>query len=455
VTAREAEAGQPGLGARLRATRRERGCTQAALAGDDLSVSYISLLEAGRREPTAGTLQLLADRLQTTVEYLLSGVDPAERASHELELRFAELALANGDADEARRRFTALSGLAGTSDEQVAWRVRRGLAAAAEAVGDLGAAIAEFEQLRESAERSPQVLPWLGVVVDLSRCYREAGDLQRAIDVAEHALTRVTDAQLASVGVPQLTATLAAAYRARGDLHRAGYLLDKILREDSPSSSRRDRGGAFWNASVLAAERGHPKDALVLADRALALFSEDVDERSLCRLKVMKAWVLLSQQPPESQAALDLLLSVLPELAATGSAVDLAYAETELARAQLLEGAATAPGGGRAPRGGGGPTTGDWRPRTRASPSRAASALWVRTTPRTSSCARRPWCSRPVPPTGRPPPPGGRSPSSTSRAGGPTRRPPAWPARSMDSGSWAASRSPRCRPERAHRSRPR
>ncbi|MGZ4598010.1 MAG: helix-turn-helix domain-containing protein, partial [Actinomycetes bacterium] len=44
---------QESFAARLRARRREVGLSQSDLAGDELSSSYISLIESGKRTPTA------------------------------------------------------------------------------------------------------------------------------------------------------------------------------------------------------------------------------------------------------------------------------------------------------------------------------------------------------------------------------------------------------------------
>ena len=49
-----------GFGEKLRAERLERGLTQAELGKDLYSPSYISLLETGRREPTADVIEELA-----------------------------------------------------------------------------------------------------------------------------------------------------------------------------------------------------------------------------------------------------------------------------------------------------------------------------------------------------------------------------------------------------------
>ncbi|MDR7464419.1 MAG: helix-turn-helix transcriptional regulator, partial [Armatimonadota bacterium] len=59
------------LGARIRELRRARGLTQRALAGDDLSESFISMLEHDKVRPSMGSLRLLADRLGVPLSTLI------------------------------------------------------------------------------------------------------------------------------------------------------------------------------------------------------------------------------------------------------------------------------------------------------------------------------------------------------------------------------------------------
>jgi hypothetical protein len=63
------------------------------------------------------------------------------------------------------------------------------------------------------------------------RCYRDAGDIARAIDVGEQALARLArPPALAPAGPAALVSTLAGAYAERGDLLRAAALLDELSR---------------------------------------------------------------------------------------------------------------------------------------------------------------------------------------------------------------------------------
>ncbi len=328
---------EAGLGSRMRAARQGRQMSQAELAGDEFSVSYISLIESGKREPTAATLERLAERLEVAPDYLVSGLRPHDREHRELQLRYAQLALAHGETSDALNQLAALRAAAtGEEDLDFRWQVTTALASAHENSGDLAAAVAILEELREQAHRDPARWPWIEVVISLSRCYREAGDLRRAIEIGEDALELAHSLSVDTlVLMPRLVSTLAAAYYERGDLTRAQHLLDRALVDAERSGNRVQRGSVLWNSSIVAAESGRYGDALVLADRALGLLGEDDDARALARLKVARAAITLSSPGGDLAYARELLLSALPALSDAGSQVDIAYAETELARASL------------------------------------------------------------------------------------------------------------------------
>ena len=89
------------LGQRLRAARVAKGMTQTDLAGADVSVGYVSRIEAGHRRPNLQVLSDLCLRLGTPVEQLLMGVAPQELEQIKLNLNFAELSLESGQPEAA------------------------------------------------------------------------------------------------------------------------------------------------------------------------------------------------------------------------------------------------------------------------------------------------------------------------------------------------------------------
>ena len=92
------------LGQRLRAARVAKAMTQTDLAGADVSVGYVSRIEAGQRRPNLQVLTDLCLRLGTPVEQLLMGVAPQELEQIKLNLDFAELVARVGSGPDAPRR---------------------------------------------------------------------------------------------------------------------------------------------------------------------------------------------------------------------------------------------------------------------------------------------------------------------------------------------------------------
>lgn len=326
------------LGSRIRRQRRRLGISQANLAGDELSHSYVSLLEAGKRTPSPEVLRRLAERLECEPEYLLSCLSRRRPDGLELELGYAEMALANGEPQAALDAFTAAHDRAGESESDRR-TAQFGIARSLEGLGELERAVTHYEDLRGHGLHRCATPSDLQVTVALCRCYRELGDLTRGVELAEGEL-----AELERAGVPlpvvgvELLSTLVGLYCERGDVTRAAYLASQALERAQGLTDSRALGAAYWNASMVAAEAGRPSDALAFIRRALALYAEGENERALARLRNAYATVLLGMETPDAAAAKDLLVQASEQIAMHGSAVDMAYCRTGLAQAQLVLG---------------------------------------------------------------------------------------------------------------------
>jgi transcriptional regulator with XRE-family HTH domain len=329
------------LGDRLRAARTARGLTQAELAGDDLSVGYVSRIEAGHRRPSSKVLVELARRLDTPVDLLLQGVAPRELDEIRLTLDFAELSLESGEAPEAEARAgEVLQRAREASLEDMYVRARFIHARALEAQGRLDDAILEYESLVEESDGLLRVT----VGISLSRSYRESGDLSRAIETAESILAQLDETGLkGSDEAVQLALSLSAAYFERGDTGHAVRLCRKAMARAEELGSPTARASAYWNASVLESERGAIGAAVPLAERALALLSEGQDARNLARLRTQLGSMQLRLDPPEVDAAREQLEQAGRDLEwSSAGTVDVAWNDVELARAQFLCGDTTA-----------------------------------------------------------------------------------------------------------------
>jgi transcriptional regulator with XRE-family HTH domain/predicted negative regulator of RcsB-dependent stress response len=319
--------GPGSVGERVRDLRLTRRMSQAQLAGHDLSDSYISLIESGKRTPTPTVLKLLAERLGCTPEYLSEGIEPEQRAHVEVRARHCELALLAGDAATALEGFDEV--IAADDNPELTLRARWGRAAALERLGRTGEAIAEFEELRELAERDSGRTSWLPSVIALTRCYHTVGDLGQAVALGERALQRLTSLGLTSGSdLAEVARILLLAYLDRGDTARAQALVRHMPDDTDVTADHHE-------ASARALAEGALGDAIYLADQALQAAA--VRERSTgrARLRVAGARALLRGDEADNQRALELLTAAAPDLSgdeATACVIESARALIRLGR---------------------------------------------------------------------------------------------------------------------------
>ena len=326
------------LGRRIRNARVAAGLTQSEVAGEDASTAYISRIEAGQRRPDVRLLAKVAARMNTTAEELLLGVTRDQRAELQLALDYAELALSSGDAADALTRVEQV--LADAEDTELTDLVRSARYLRAQALETSGAddeAILALEDLAAGEQRD---LTWLRVLIALSRCYRESGDLGQAIEVGERGLETLDSYGLAGVDeAVQLTVTVAAAHFERGDVHHASRLCARALTEADKFSSPPARAAAYWNASVIASRQGEVAAALPLAAKALRQYEAGEDGRNVGRLRTQLGILQLRLDPPDPDQAKQTLAQALRELEwSSASPADRAENQLALARAEFLLG---------------------------------------------------------------------------------------------------------------------
>jgi tetratricopeptide (TPR) repeat protein len=313
--------------------------SQAQLAWPELSDSYVSLIESGKRTPAPSMVALLARKLECSTAYLMTGVtEEAMNGLHET-LRYAQIALENGAADEARTFFAEVLAHPALVDlPALAFEARWGHARALEAIGSLDLAIAELFRAAEMISPTTNADQWAELHMALGRCYREQGDLATSIAVGERALDELTE-----TGGPwtdamvMLGATTLGTYYYRGDLVYAHQLAQSLIGRAEAIGSPRALMAVYWNAAFVVQARGDFEAGLKLAERAIALLGEENDPRSLGRLRMALATMLLDAHPEQAERARQLTLEAEQELAASSaSTVDMAWCLTTQARAELL-----------------------------------------------------------------------------------------------------------------------
>ncbi|MGI5281830.1 tetratricopeptide repeat protein [Nonomuraea polychroma] len=324
------------VGLRIKTVRRQRGLSQAQLAHPELSDSYVSLIESGKRTPTPAVLELLAQKLDCSLSYLINGVTAEQMEDIELALGYARLALENGEVKEARTRFAELlenNNLTGLTT--LRQDTEFGLALAHEACGDLDEAISILLKLRDqelSTERR------IEVAMVLCRAYRDSERLTEAVQVGEQMLAG--NARLPWTDpLVELAATVLGAYMLRGDLLRARQFAAELLNAADALGTPRSIVAANWNASSVAYATGHNEEALLFAERALAVLLETGQPRAVARMRTALLQRRLRASPSEAASVRHALRAAVGEHEQTStSLIDRARVHVELANAEYMTG---------------------------------------------------------------------------------------------------------------------
>ena len=324
------------LGARIKAARLAAGMTQTQLGAPEATVSYVSRIESGRRRPDPRVLDAFAGRLGVPVEELLAGPPVVDDQESRLSVDFVALSLELGDAADAlaqAERLLADPEVAAALGERLQFLRGRAL----EMLGSLDEAVQVYEDLLAARPTGEFAL---GCGMALSRCYREWGDLGRAISVGEQLLATVADRGLAGGDeAVQLAVTVAAAYFERGDLRHAVNLCRNAMQVAESSGSPRSRAAAYWNASIIELEAGEVNGAVALASKALGLLGEDADSRNLARLRTQLGIMQLQLDPPELEQAVANLSAAAEQMALSDAGqIDRLRNDLALAEAALMAG---------------------------------------------------------------------------------------------------------------------
>ena len=327
------------VGRRIRQARVTKGLTQTDLAGGEVSIGYVSRIESGKRRPDPGLLERLAGRLHLSPLVLLSGVPDPVATGLQVALDHAELSLRGGSPAEAKQQLDAIwSDLVAGATPDLERRARLTRALTLEALGQLDDAIIELED--RLADRSHDGGDSIRAAVALCRCYRESGDLVRAIEIGERHLDALRRLHLdGSDESVQLVVTLAAAYFEQGDVGHAVRMCRRAIEQAEDLGSPVAKASAYWNASAMESNRGAVDAAVPLAAKALKLLESVEDNRNLARLRSELGRMQLCMDPPqvdEGRANLDAAGAQL--LWSSASPIDIGRNTVAIARAELLSG---------------------------------------------------------------------------------------------------------------------
>lgn len=279
-----------GFGARLRATRKRLGMSQAELGGDRYTGSYISHLESGRRAASHDVAEFLALRLGVTADELgmeptlrdpVEGPDDTQALEH---LLVAERAWHDRDwatAGELATRAAASALNAGQPERH--WQALYVQAQAALAEGEFADAIHFAERL--AAHQVAAASPTLRAqALCLSATAHRVGDeLPMALVHAGQAVELAREAPpivMADALMCLISAALEAGRPTAETDRLCVWLEDVSLHVESAHA----RGVIYWTLGTASFRSGNVVKGLELHDLAMELLSPRRDLRMWLRL---------------------------------------------------------------------------------------------------------------------------------------------------------------------------
>ncbi len=325
------------LSDRVRDAREKAGISQGELARrSGVHPTYISHVENARRTLGEDALARVAEVLGVPVAFLLHGDQaPGYRSAESLLVEARQLSRM-GEPREAADVLARVD--VSALDVDTAARVGLARAEALDLAGDLEGSVDALEvvcaRLTE-ANRYPQAAyAAMRIVMALT----ELADLHRAVARGEALLAQLPASVAGVDEVVRLESTLIWAYIARGDTTYARYRGRQLLAHTREHGSARAVSSVHWNLAFIDDALGDTDAALGQLESAIALAGADEIDRDLPRLRLDRALMLVSVEPPRPADALADLDAAQTALEVGESQIELARADSVRSRAWLLIG---------------------------------------------------------------------------------------------------------------------
>ncbi|MGW1377107.1 helix-turn-helix domain-containing protein [Streptomyces sp. NPDC002446] len=292
----------------MREVRRAQGLSQGDLAGDDLSPSYVSLVENGRRIPGAKIARSIAERLGTTVEALSATEEPGDRLTQRMglvgQLVAARASSLAGDWPAARRQLESVVEQAGSDQDEVRWEARWELATVLGRLDEPARHEAALRTLLDDPlTRSAPVLH-ARVAIELAQLLRAEGRLSDGVRFAEEAVRLTGELEAGRPERAQAKVALLSASVDSGEWNRAEQLGAELLDEVAPLPAGELRASALWAVAGARYLGGHPEQALELLAEAEQLLAATDGVRLRLRLARARTLLALAAGPADEADAL-------------------------------------------------------------------------------------------------------------------------------------------------------
>ena len=256
-----------------------------------MSVSYLSLIESGRRLPRGNSIELLTERLNELGQLTSTGTNRlvAAETSIRLALRLGNVEAAVADLDRLKSTF------AGVDSFPPGVSLLEGIIALHEGRQEHALELAQ-RALEQMEADNPQRL---SAVIAYAQASLTLGILDRATTLASEELERLQSSGTVHDRVNDLREVLAALFEAKGDLASAESAATLNSAEEA-SSFPRGRAAILWAESRQALAADDSARASELADAA-AMLLRAVDQPVVAaRLKLTSARLAVKLGKPDT-----------------------------------------------------------------------------------------------------------------------------------------------------------
>jgi tetratricopeptide (TPR) repeat protein len=262
------------LHVRLKRFRIEKGLTQKELAEPRFTAAYMSILESGRRQPSAGAISFLAERLEVAYEELATGRPRDLVPRLMFRLQEARKALSKGDRASAEAEASAIRGEA-TEHEVVRIEAKAVelLALIQERNGTRDGALELYEEAERLLRDEPLPLR-TEAIAGQARCLQMLGDLRYAIHLLETHLAVLERSHMPDpLALMRVNAALVWPYSEGGLDRKAAEAAKNALALGSSVDDPSRVASMHLNAARSLLEQGLPEDAMRSLEHAEELYT--------------------------------------------------------------------------------------------------------------------------------------------------------------------------------------
>lgn len=315
---------------RIRRLRREKGLTQGQLGHPELSEPFISMIEAGKRQPSHQALQHIATRLGVDVEHLISGRPVGLEVDLELALQEGRRDVDNGTIDKALEtvsRVVTTARREGFPRTQARGHELRGLIA--ERVETPSAALEHYRSALALWETEPMHLR-AESVSGLARCIRQLETPQMALHTLSGFRQELESSGAADPGALMRTLTaMIYPFFAAGLPEKAAEAAREALTLEARVDDPEKLACMHMAVARSLSQEGHFADALHSLRRAEEIYLAGGWQSRVAKAQINEAIVLAKKE--DYEGAEGKLLAALETLDGSPNRLDEALALNELA----------------------------------------------------------------------------------------------------------------------------